>query len=53
LIVEPEGRLVSVFKLESNGRYGRPEIYTENEKITISIFPDLAVDLSAVFPLPA
>ena len=49
-IVEPEGKLVSVFLLQSNGRYGRPEIYTEEEKITVSIFPDLTVDLSAVFP---
>jgi len=49
-IVEPEGKLVSVFILQSNGRYGRPEIYTEEETINISIFPDLMVDLSAVFP---
>ncbi|EGW40947.1 hypothetical protein DOT_1051 [Desulfosporosinus sp. OT] len=36
--------------MQSNGRYGRPEIYTEEEKINVSIFPDLTVDLSAVFP---
>jgi len=49
-IVEPEGKLVSVFLLQSNGRYGRPEIYTEEETINVSIFPDLTVDLNAVFP---
>ena len=49
-IVEPEGNLVSVFVLQSNQRYGRPEIYTEEDKITVSIFPDLRIDLSAVFP---
>ncbi|KGK86825.1 hypothetical protein DP73_15460 [Desulfosporosinus sp. HMP52] len=49
-IVEPEGKLVSVFLLQSNGRYGRPEIYTDEEKINVSIFPDLTVDLNAVFP---
>ena len=49
-IVEPEAKLTSVFLLQSDGRYGRLEIYTEDEKITVSIFPDLLVDLSTVFP---
>lgn len=49
-IVEPEAKLTSVFLLQSDGRYGRLEIYTEDEKITVSIFPDLIVDLSTVFP---
>ena len=49
-IVEPEGQIVSVFLLQSNNRYGRPEIYTEDEKITVSIFPNFIVDLSEVFP---
>lgn len=49
-IVEPEGKIVSVFVLQSNNRYGRPEIYTDDEKITVSIFPELIVDLNTVFP---
>jgi len=49
-IVEPEGKILSVFLLQSDGRYGRPEIYTEEDKIIVSIFPDLTIDLSAVFP---
>jgi Uma2 family endonuclease len=49
-IVEPEGKLISVFTLQSNNRYGRPEIYTEDEKITVFIFPDLIIYLSVVFP---
>lgn len=49
-IVEPEGKIISVFILQSNDRYGRPEIYTEDGKITVSIFPDLVVDLDFVFP---
>ncbi|HEY5586319.1 MAG TPA: Uma2 family endonuclease [Ruminiclostridium sp.] len=48
-IVEPEG-IVSVFILQSDDRYGRPEMYTDEDKITVSIFPDLIVDLSIVFP---
>lgn len=48
-IVEPEGKIISVFTLQSNNRYGRPEIYTEDNKI-VSTFPGLIVDLSALFP---
>lgn len=49
-VVEPEGKLVSVFVLQSNNRYGRPEIYTEDQKIGVNIFSDLIIDLSKVFP---
>lgn len=48
-IVEPEQKLVSVFVLQSNQRFGRTELYTEDDKITVATFPDLTVDLSAVF----
>lgn len=48
-IVEPDTKLVSVFILQDNNRYGRPELYTENDKITVSAFVDLAIDLGTVF----
>jgi len=48
-IVEPEGKLVSVFALQNDRRYGRPEIYTEDDKIKVSMFPDLNVDLKPIF----
>lgn len=48
-IVEPEGKLVSVFVLLEDQRYGRPEIYSEDDNIKVSIFPDLIVDLKPVF----
>lgn len=47
-IVEPDAKLVSVFILQ-NSRYGRPEIFTETDKVEVSIFPDLVIDLSTVF----
>ncbi|PKM93561.1 MAG: Uma2 family endonuclease [Firmicutes bacterium HGW-Firmicutes-1] len=49
-IVEPEGKIISVFTLQSSDRYGRPEIYTEDDKVTVFTFPELVVDLSIVFP---
>jgi Uma2 family endonuclease len=48
-IVEPEQKLVSVFTLQPNGRYGRLEMYTEEDKIKVSIFPDLEIDIKAAF----
>jgi Uma2 family endonuclease len=48
-IVEPEIKLVTVFLLQENGRYGRPNIYTEEDKIKVSIFEDLVIDLKDVF----
>ena len=48
-IVEPEGKLVSVFVLQNNKRYGRPDVYSEEDKINVSVFPDFIVDLKAIF----
>ena len=48
-IVEPDGKYVNVFTLQENKRYGRPEAYTEEDKVQISVFPDLALDLKPVF----
>jgi Uma2 family endonuclease len=48
-IVEPEGNFVNVFILQDNKRYGRPEAYTEENKVKVSIFPDLIIDLAPVF----
>lgn len=48
-IVEPDGKLVSVFLLQKTGRYGRPEVYSEEDQITLNIIPELTVDLSLVF----
>ena len=48
-IVEPDMKLVSVFILQDNNRYGRTELYTETGDVKISIFPDLVIDLNLVF----
>lgn len=48
-LVEPDQKFISVFLLQSNGRYGRPEMYTEEDKIKVSIFSDLEIDLKPVF----
>ncbi|CAA7600506.1 Restriction endonuclease type II-like [Acididesulfobacillus acetoxydans] len=48
-LVEPEIMLVNVFVLQENKRYGRPEIYSNEDKIKVNSFPDFEVDLAAVF----
>lgn len=48
-IVEPEQKIVSVFVLQSNNRYGRPDVLSEDDQIVVSILPDLAIDLKPVF----
>ncbi|EGW40969.1 hypothetical protein DOT_1073 [Desulfosporosinus sp. OT] len=49
LFLEPEGKLVTVFTLQGDRRYGRPDIYSEDDEIKVSIFPDLVVNLKPVF----
>lgn len=48
-IVEPESRIISVFTLQENGRYGRPDVYTVGNRIKVSIFEDLVIDLREIF----
>lgn len=48
-IVEPEEKLVNVFLLQPDGRYGRTEMYSEEDKMKVSLFEDLVIDLKEVF----
>jgi len=50
-IVEPESMVISVFTLQENGRYGRPDVYTVGDKIKVSIFEELVIDVSNVFAI--
>jgi Uma2 family endonuclease len=48
-IVEPNGKIVTVFILGDNGRYGRPEVYSEDNEIQVNVFKDLKINLKPVF----
>ena len=48
-IIEPDIKLISVFTLNENGRYGRPEIYSETDSIIVNVLKDLKIDLSDIF----
>jgi hypothetical protein len=38
-----------VFTLGADRRYGRPEVYTDEDRVQVGIFDDLTVDLQMVF----
>ncbi|OGI03795.1 MAG: hypothetical protein A2Y25_07225 [Candidatus Melainabacteria bacterium GWF2_37_15] len=48
-IVEPDYKVVSVFRLKSNKKYGRPDNYSEDDTINVKNFADLIIDLRDVF----
>lgn len=48
-IVEPDTKLINVFTLQDNKRYGRPDVYSETDNIKVSIFSDMTIDLLSVF----
>jgi len=53
-LVHPQDRLVTVYRLGADGRYGRPEIVETRGRRSPGLFPDLAVDWDLVFArLPA
>lgn len=50
-IVEPDDKIVTIFSIQDNGRYGRPDIYSEDDNIEVKTFTDLKIDLKQVFSL--
>ncbi|KAF0219030.1 MAG: hypothetical protein FD174_2419 [Geobacteraceae bacterium] len=48
-LVDPMANTVMVFTLTADGRYGRPEIYAEEEQVRVGIFEDMTVELRSVF----
>ncbi len=48
-LADPTAKTVMVFTLGADRRYGRPEVYTDEDRVQVSIFDDLTVDLQMVF----
>lgn len=48
-IVHPVDNTVLVFKLGKNKMYGKPDVYTAEDKIKTSILDGLEIDLNTVF----
>ena len=48
-IIHPIDKIVMVYRLSENGKYGRPEVYSEADHVKVGIFDDLVVDLKGIF----
>lgn len=48
-LVSPYERIVEVFVLGEDGKYGRPNIYSDQETAQVQILKDLKIDLSTIF----
>ena len=48
-LVDPTYKILQVYKVGSDGKYGPPRFYTAEEEVKVGIFTDLAVDLTRVF----
>ena len=48
-IVDPSGQTVQIFTLGLEGKYGRPEAFGVGDRVKVGIFPELELDLAAVF----
>lgn len=48
-VVRPDEQTVAVFRLDANNRYGRPDMYTAEDKIKVGIFDSLVIDLQDIF----
>lgn len=50
-IVSPDDRIVEVFLLGKDGKYGRPDIYCETDTVQVMAFKGLKIDLDPVFSI--
>lgn len=48
-LVYPNEKTVMVYKLGESGKYGRPEVYSDDESIEVGIFDGLMIDLREIF----
>ncbi|MCL6588721.1 MAG: Uma2 family endonuclease [Firmicutes bacterium] len=48
-IVEPNGKIVTVFILGDNAQYGRQKVYSEDDEIQVNVLSDLKINLKPVF----
>ncbi len=48
-LVDPVSKTATVFILGSDNRYGRPDVYADDEKIVVGILPELEIELQLVF----
>jgi len=48
-IVHPEGKTIVVYSLGSDGKYGRPNVYTADDQLSVNVLPGLIINLVDIF----
>jgi Uma2 family endonuclease len=48
-LVSPGEKIVEIFKLGKDGKYGRPDLYCESDTVRINVLNGLKIDLRSVF----
>ncbi len=48
-LVDPTYKTLQVYKIGNDGKYGPPQVYTNEEEVKVGLFTDLVVDLIRVF----
>jgi Uma2 family endonuclease len=48
-LVDPDATTVTVFTLGTDTRYGRPDVFSDDETITVGVLPELVIDLKLAF----
>jgi len=48
-IIDPYHNTVQVYILRENKTYGKSKVYAQNDKIKVSIFPDLEIAMETIF----
>ncbi len=48
-MITPQGQMVEVFLLSPAGSYGRPQLYSEQDVVPITVLTDISIDLGKVF----
>lgn len=48
-IIHCEGKTVLVYNMDEDGRYKRPRIYTNEDRLPCGIFPDFELNLQEIF----
>jgi Uma2 family endonuclease len=48
-IVDPIGKVVNIFIMQSDGQYGEGAVYTCHQKAPVFIFEGLEIDLNELF----
>ena len=49
-LISPTDRIVTVYRLESTGGFGRPDVFSDTDIIKVELFPGLEIDMVKVFP---